>query len=141
MKDKTRCAKLSADALAGIDWELVAQIKQVSGQALKDIKRKVSNIIAFVLDSECNEIRMGDWIVSFIQFEDKVKLEVLFVPTRSEIYEDEKIKKELMSEDEQEKSVLLTILRNSIAEENYELSAVCHSRLKKLDKNLFKKHI
>lgn len=102
---------------------------------VKDLK----NILNFVITNNITEFDHDQWFILFKNVETKdglgAKLEVLFAPTRGVSFEEEfKPEAEEVDQNMEEKGVLEDLLKKSVQEENYELSAVLRDQIKKVDK-------
>ena len=146
------------EVLRGLDWGLIMNFyesgtyietrkkkknKDLSIKVTKEsIKKELKDLIRFVVDSNAKELHHDQWIIFWRSGEDErnrlgSRLEVAFVPTRFVSFENDTVADDHAIEpdlDEMEKETLKDLLTKSIKEENYELSAVIHSRLKKLSK-------
>ena len=100
------------------------------------VKKELKDLIKFAIDSNFDELQHENWIIIWSN-KNGFRLEVIFTPTRITISETEEIEEDLNS-DEVERDVLSDMLKKAIGEENYELAAVIHSRLKKIDKIISK---
>lgn len=108
---------------------------RLNTKTLATVKKELRDLVKFVMDSNFSELQHDNWIITWSNKDKGYRLEIIFTPTRAILLEDEdNVEDDDMSSDEVERDVLRDMLKKSIKEENYELSAVIHSRLKKLDK-------
>lgn len=111
---------------------------RVTTKSVFTVKKELRDLVKFVIDSNFNELQHNNWIIFWSNKESGYRLEIIFTPTRVVLSENDNAPEEEDSSvgnpDEIERDVLKEMLVKSIKEENYELSAVIHSRLKKLDK-------
>jgi hypothetical protein len=114
---------------------------QIKTKGITTIKKELRDLIQFVIDGNLNEIQHVNWIISWKNNETGFKLDIIFAPVRASITDTSEFVEEecISNSDLAERDVLKDMLNKSILEENYELSAVIHSRLKKLDKILTSK--
>lgn len=147
-------SKLIDDVFKKLDWDHIMKYydtqKEVDEESTKKgkrvrvnsknivtVKKELKDLVKFVVESNFSELQHDNWIIFWSNKESGYRLEIIFTPTRvimseedSNVPDDE----EMITSDEIERDVLRDMLKKSIQEENYELSAVIHSRLKKLDK-------
>ncbi len=144
-------SKLIEEIIKKLDWSLIMKYYEIHGEVeepvkkskrinvkiknLYEIKKELKDLLKFILASNILEIQHECWIVSW----KNPKLEVVFAPTKIACnFLEEEEEEEIVSaedvENEMEIGVLTDMLEKSILEENYELSAVVNSRLKKLKK-------
>lgn len=111
---------------------------RVTTRSVFTIKKELRDLVKFVIDSNFNELQHNNWIIFWSNKESGYRLEIIFTPTRVVMSENDTPEEEDLAgnPDEIERDVLKEMLIKSIKEENYELSAVIHSRLKKLDKSI-----
>jgi len=112
---------------------------RLNTKTLGTVKKELRDLVRFVVDSNFSELQHDNWIILWSTKESGYRLEIVFTPTRAVVLEDESSNVEeddIPNSDEIERDVLKDMLKKSIQEENYELSAVIHSRLKKLDKSI-----
>lgn len=110
---------------------------RVNAKSVHTVKRELKDLVRFVIESNFTELQHDNWIIFWSNKEKNgYRLEIIFTPSRAMLCENESIEEDepTMNSDEMERDVLLDMLKKSITEENYELSAVIHSRLKKIDK-------
>lgn len=110
---------------------------RVNAKSIHTVKKELKDLVRFVIESNFNELQHDNWIIYWSNKEKNgYKLEIIFTPSRAMVSENEPVEEaeDTMNSDEIERDVLRDMLKKSIKEENYELSAVIHSRLKKLDK-------
>ena len=110
---------------------------RVTTKSVFAIKKELRDLVKFVIDSNFNELQHNNWIIFWSNKESGYRLEIVFTPTRAVMCENDNSPEEedpVGNSDEIERDVLKEMLVKSVKEENYELSAVIHSRLKKLDK-------
>jgi hypothetical protein len=159
MKNKMKnYSKLIEDVLKKLDWDHIMKyyenhrdvddepIKKGRGKKVSvnvktvhTVKKELKDLVRFVIESGFTELQHDNWIIFWSNKENGWRLEIVFTPTRavlSENAESAEDADEIMNSDEIERDVLSDMLKKSIKEENYELSAVIHSRLKKLDKTI-----
>lgn len=148
-------SKAIDSAINKIDWDIVkmfyrelesiSQKKKVvfRAKSVPEIKRDLKDLIKFAIEGNCKELRHDHWIISW---NDNYKtgtfsLEVFFIASKASAMDEfnaPEVEDEL-DPDMVEKGVLEEMLVKSVKEENYELSAVIHRRLNKLNKALKKK--
>jgi hypothetical protein len=111
---------------------------RLNTKTVATVKKELRDLVRFVVDSNFSELQHDNWIILWSNKESGFRLEIVFTPTRAVVLEDEDTtdEEELPSSDEVERDVLRDMLKKSNQEENYELSAVIYSRLKKLDKSI-----
>lgn len=155
--------KIINDVLKNLDWDLImsfyspepadeyyvkkrgAKTQQLKPKSLMDIKKELRDLLSFVIQGGIRELHHDQWIIFWRSGEEgetrnnlSSRMEVVFVPTRSVSHGNNPIDKDdlhtAIDLDEIERDTLFTLLKKSIAEENYELCAVISSRLKKLNK-------
>lgn len=100
------------------------------------IKKELKNLILFVIENNAGEIQHDNWIIYWHIKDSGNRLEIIFTPTR--ILYDDSIE-DMNIEEYSETSELKTLnemLDKSVKEENYELSAVIFSRIKRLKKSM-----
>lgn len=103
------------------------------------VKKELKDLIKFVMSCDINEVEQDNWIISWVKKESGHTLEIVFTPTRCIMSDDESLlfeEDDQLSSEELERDALENMLKKSIKEENYELSSVIHSILKKMDKNI-----
>ena len=143
-------SKLIDAVLKKLDWDIIMKYYELNAKIEEDtnhkrgkkvrlsqktqftVKKELKDLIKFAIDSNFDELQHDNWIVIWSN-KNGFRLEVIFTPTRVTISETEEIEEDLNS-DEVERDVLNDMLKKAIKEENYELAAVIHSRLKKIDK-------
>lgn len=130
--------------------------KEKSKVTKEHVKKELTDVLDYMLDMQLETLELDHWIIRWTvvlvgESRNWTKLEVIFVPRRVVVQEDElfpdddsavTINESLL--DTQEKLVLEKLLAKAEADENYELCGAIYSRLKKLDKiikrNETKKH-
>ena len=140
-------SKMIEDAISCLNWNLVMNYYNEDTYQLKKItketvKKELRDIISFCIDSNTKFFQHGQWVIVFTSADDADEklgpsIEVMFVSTKSVSYkcEDIHIEDEL-DVDAVEKDTMDRLLSKAIGEENYELAAIIHSRLKKINKKL-----
>lgn len=145
-------SKLIDAVLKKLDWDIIMKYYELNATIEEDpdqkkkgkkvrlsqktqftVKKELKDLIKFAIDSNFDELQHDNWIIIWSN-KNGFRLEVIFTPTRVTIAETEDIEDEYLNSDEVERDVLNDMLKKAIGEENYELAAVIHSRLKKIDK-------
>ena len=150
--------KLIDEVLRKLDWDLIMKYFESTGviedepiqskkrvkrvqlnmKSLFTVKKELTDLIKFVIESNFDELQHDNWIISWTKGTG-CRLEVVFTPTRVIITENfDEDDEPILNSDIVERDVLTDMLNKAVLEENYELAAVIHSRLKKLDKLLLK---
>ena len=146
-------SKLIDEVFKKLDWDHIMKYYETRGELEEDssskkgkkvrvhaksilsVKKELKDLVKFVVDSNFSELQHDNWIIFWTNKESGYKLEIIFTPTRAVISEKDNIEdEEIFGSDEVERDVLKDMLKKSIKEENYELSAVIHSRIKRLDR-------
>ena len=146
-------SKLIDEVFKKLDWDHIMKYYETRGELEEDatgkkgkkvrihtkniltIKKELKDLVKFVVDSNFSELQHDNWIIFWSNKESGYRLEIIFTPTRAVMSETDSIEdEEIFGSDEVERDVLRDMLKKSIREENYELSAVIHSRIKRLDK-------
>lgn len=150
-------SKLIDEAFKKLNWDHIMKYYDSHGEVEEDptstkkkrvrlntksittIKKELKDLMKFAMESNINEIEQDNWIIVWSNKDVGYRLELIFTPTRAVVSDDEAATfddDDAQSSDEIERDVLKDMLKKSIKEENYELSAVIHSRLKRLDKTI-----
>lgn len=158
--------KIVAEALRNLKWDFIMAALgddyKIKGKPFskdkhtkESIKKELEDILAYMIASSIEVIELDCWIIKWNTVFTRTtgissapkecqRLEIIFVPHRSIIREDDILDDVEMAPtnlelDTQEQQALIKILKQAEADENYELCHSIHTRLKKLDK-ILKKH-
>lgn len=154
--------KLILEAFKLIDWNAVLIVYNGCGHKIKGhrdsagftrdyVKKELMSLCEHMLVQNIEELELDYWIIRwttlFVSSDRKWnKIEILFIPNRACAREDEIFiddvpegDTEICELDEQERKALESLLKKSEKEENYELCAAIHTRLKKLNRIIRKK--
>ena len=109
---------------------------EVDSKSISTIKKELRDLINFVIENNAGEVQHENWIIYWHIKDSGNRLEIIFTPTRI-LYDDSD--EEILDEEYSETTELKTLdemLSKSVKEENYELSAVIFSRIKRLKKTM-----
>lgn len=157
-------SKIIEEVLRNLNWELIlsfyasepseedytkkhSKTTRLKPKTLQQIKKELKDLLLFVTQSNIRELHHEQWIIFWRSGDESSvnnthtnlgsRLEVVFVPTRSVSHGNNAMPDDIHTAqdlDEIERDTLNVLLAKSLKEENYELCAVIHGRLKKLNK-------
>lgn len=142
-------SKMIDSVIKKLDWDIIMKYYengnfeeiphkrkrvQITTKSIVAIKKELKDLAQFAIDGNLSEVQHDNWMILW----NVNRLEIIFTPVRatSSINDNTAEDDEEINSDIVERDVLKDMLDKSIKEENYELSAVIHSRLKKLEKIL-----
>lgn len=136
----------------GVDYKIkgIKLSKEKAKVTKEHIKKELTDVFEYMLDMQLDSLELDHWLIRWSNINEKSKLEVIFIPRRVIIREDELCPEEefvVINDDildTQEKLALEKLLHKAEEDENYELCGAIYSRLKNLNKiikrNETKKH-
>jgi hypothetical protein len=155
---------LVTEAMRNLQWDLIAEVYEGVEYKIKGlknrnrsktkevVKKELFSVLEYMLESQLETLELDHWIIRWTtlfvgQRRNWTKLELIFIPFRSVVREDELMQIDEEDEDvvpaqtldEEERRALEKVLRKAEKEENYELCLAIYNRLKKLDKIIKKK--